>query len=139
MPTDLFVYGTLQDPEVLGALLDDPPPLTPVTITGWRVAPVRGQVYPGLVRDPDASATGHHLRVDTEALAELDRFEGPAYQRRPVGRAHVDGHEVTLEAWVVPDAQAHRCAPGTWTLASFLADPARSAWVRAIRRGHGAP
>ena len=139
MHTDVFVYGTLQDPEVLGALLDDPPPLTPVTITGWRVAPVRGRVYPGLVRDPGASASGHHLRVTADALEVLDRFEGPAYDRRPVGRVRVDGRDVQVQAWVVPEEQAHRCAPGTWTLQGFLEDPERGSWIRAIRRGRGAP
>lgn len=139
MATDLFLYGTLQDPEVLGLLLDVLPPMTPVTVTGWRVAPVRGQLYPGLVRDADARATGHHVRVAPEALIVLDRFEGPAYDRRVVGTAELGGTAVTLQAWVIPDALAHVCEPGTWTLSGFRSDPGRNAWVRAIRRGHRAP
>lgn len=139
MATDLFVYGTLQDPEVLGLLLDAPPPLTPVTVPGWRVAPVRGQLYPGLVRDEDARARGHHLRVDPDALIVLDRFEGPSYDRQVVGTVEVRGAAVAVQAWVLPDALAHVCEPGTWTLSGFRSDPGRDAWVQAIRRGHTAP
>lgn len=137
--TDLFVYGTLQDPEVLGLLLDDLPRLTPVTVPGWRVAPVRGQVFPGLVADPDAHARGHHLPVDDDQLDVLDRFEGPAYDRRHVGVAEVDGTVVRLDAWVVPEPLWHTCTAGTWTLDAFRGDPGRAAWLRAIQRGARAP
>lgn len=138
MATDLFVYGTLQDPEVLGALLDDPPPLTPVTVAGWRVAPVRGQVYPALVPDTQAVARGRHLRIEVDQLAVLDSFEGPGYDRRAIGAVQLDGTRVPVEAWVA-EGIAHLCGPGTWTLEGFHADPDRAGWVGAIERGRSAP
>lgn len=139
MTTDLFLYGTLQDPEVLGALVDDPPPLTPVTVPGWRVAPIRGRVFPGLVPDEPAIARGHHVRVSSVQLDVLDRFEGPGYDRRSVGTVHVGGARVEVQAWVVPAPRRHVCEPGTWTLEGFRSDPARHAWVAAILRGHDHP
>jgi gamma-glutamylcyclotransferase (GGCT)/AIG2-like uncharacterized protein YtfP len=139
MHTDLFVYGTLQDPTVLGQLLDDPPPLTPVTVDGWRVAPVRGQVFPALVADEEAVARGHHLAVGPADLAVLDRFEGPAYALHPIGTGHVGAADVTLHAWVATDGLLPECDPGTWTLEGFRTDPARGEWLAAIRRGRGAP
>lgn len=138
-PTDLFLYGTLQDPDVLGALVDDPPRPTPVTVPGWRVAPVRGQVFPGLVPDEEAVARGHHVRVTASQLDVLDRFEGPGYDRRPVGTVHVGGEMVEVQAWVVPPGRHHVCEPGTWTLEGFRADPGRDAWLAAIQRGHDHP
>lgn len=137
--TDLFLYGTLQDPDVLGALLDDPPPLTPVTVPGWRVAPVPGQVFPGLVPDADAVARGHHVRVTATQLDVLDRFEGPGYDRLPIGTVHVAGELLEVDGYVVPTRRRDVCGPGTWTLEGFLADPARRDWVAAIRRGHDHP
>lgn len=139
MATDLFVYGTLQDPAVLGSLLHHPPPLTPVTVPGWRVAPVRGQVYPALVREPDAAATGHHLEVDDGQLAILDDFEGPAYERREVGRVTIAGRDRPVQAWVAGPEVAHWCEPGTWQLDGFRVDPDRQRWLAAIRRGGEAP
>lgn len=139
MPTDLFVYGTLQDPAVLATLLEHPPRSTPVTVPGWRVAPVRGQVYPALVRDADAVATGRHLEVDDGQLAILDGFEGTAYERREVGRVTVAGRERPVQAWVAGPAVARSCEPGTWHLDGFRADPDRARWLAAIRRGGEAP
>jgi gamma-glutamylcyclotransferase (GGCT)/AIG2-like uncharacterized protein YtfP len=137
--TDLFVYGTLQDPEVLGLLLDDLPALTPVTLPGWRVAPVRGQVYPGLVRDPHAVAAGNHLCVGPADLDVLDRFEGDGYDRREVGTVVVDDRDVTVQAWVVRPGHVQGLGAGTWTLAMFADDPGRARWIAAIQRGLRAP
>ncbi|MFB6160110.1 MAG: gamma-glutamylcyclotransferase [Haloferacaceae archaeon] len=71
MPT-CFVYGTLTDPDRVAALLDGGWTFVgPARVAGLHV--VRGE-YPTLA--PGGEADGRLLRVDDDALATLDRYEG---------------------------------------------------------------
>lgn len=75
----LFVYGSLQFPEVLHALLDRVPESEPAVAIGWRVAALRDRVYPALVRGSEA-ATGLLLRGLSNANWKLlDAFEDEIY------------------------------------------------------------
>ncbi|MGW6456293.1 gamma-glutamylcyclotransferase family protein [Streptomyces sp. NPDC055078] len=83
-PDVLFVYGTLQFPEVLRALLGRIPRTTPAAASGWRAAALDRRVYPGLVA-AEQVATG--LRLDDLTPQEwrvLDDFEDDQYALRPI-------------------------------------------------------
>lgn len=86
----LFVYGTLQFPPVLGAVIGRVPAMAPATLSGWRAAALPGRVYPGLVPDGSGKrAVGQVLSgLTAEDWARLDHFEGEAYDRREL---QVDG------------------------------------------------
>lgn len=81
----LFVYGTLQFPEVLVALLGRTLHGRPAWLPDHARLGVRGEVFPGLV--PRAGATTAGLLyedVDAATLLRLDAFEGELYERRRV-------------------------------------------------------
>lgn len=79
-PQALFVYGTLQFPEILFVLIDRVPERRPAAAEGWRVASLTGRVYPGLVPG-DGAAHGHLLSgLTSEEWRVLDAFEGPEYE-----------------------------------------------------------
>ncbi|GAA3214728.1 gamma-glutamylcyclotransferase family protein [Actinocorallia longicatena] len=81
-PDTLFVYGSLQFPEVLFALIDRVPAHTPAQAAGWRVAELPGRVYPGLVSGP-TTAPGYLLTgLTAEEWRVLDAFEDPVYDLR---------------------------------------------------------
>lgn len=81
----LFVYGTLQFPEVLLPLLGRCPDLAPVELTGWRAAALPGRVYPGLVSSVRATVRGVVLSgLSAGEWAVLDAFEDDEYDLRPV-------------------------------------------------------
>jgi gamma-glutamylcyclotransferase (GGCT)/AIG2-like uncharacterized protein YtfP len=102
MRSMLFVYGTLQFPEVLHALLGRVPPMTPAVLPGWRAAALPGRVYPGLVAAPGRSAPGMVLAdLRPNEVAVLDAFEGSAYERIAVTLA--DGGVATAYRWRSPD------------------------------------
>lgn len=85
---DLFVYGTLTDPERVDALLDSWAFRGAARVEGLHVAT---GAYPTLL--PGGEATGRLLWTD--AVGTLDRYEGVAdglYVRVPVPRA--DGGDV---------------------------------------------
>ncbi|GAA1610983.1 hypothetical protein GCM10009764_38540 [Nocardia ninae] len=81
----LFVYGTLQFPEVLEVLIGRVPRLQPATAPGWRVATLTDRLYPGLVPAPNGLAHGTVLSGLTAAEWEiLDAFEDPEYDLRTI-------------------------------------------------------
>ncbi|MEU8898084.1 gamma-glutamylcyclotransferase family protein [Nocardia sp. NPDC048505] len=109
----LFVYGTLQFPEVLTALLGRCPDRTPARLPGWRVAALPGRVYPGLVPDPGGLAEGLLLSgLDRAEWDVLDGFEDDEYDLRTVDLA---GHPAWTYVWTAA------AEPALWYSADFAA------------------
>ncbi len=105
-PEALFVYGSLQFPEVLFALIDRVPDHEPVAAEGWRVTTLPERVYPGLVPG-NGTAHGYLLTGLTRKEWEvLDAFEDPVYELTRVdltdGR-HGWTYACNPEAQVGPD------------------------------------
>jgi gamma-glutamylcyclotransferase (GGCT)/AIG2-like uncharacterized protein YtfP len=116
----LFAYGTLQFPPVLDALLGRRPRLTPARADGWRAAPLVARPYPGLVRDPSATAVGvvvSGLTPDEWAL--LDAFEGEFYRLVlvDVGTGTAEPTGTSTYMWLSAD----EVLPGTWERDRFRA------------------
>ncbi|WP_344586138.1 gamma-glutamylcyclotransferase family protein [Actinomadura vinacea] len=83
-PEALFVYGSLQFPEVLFALIDRVPDHRLATAEGWRVAALPNEVYPGLVPG-ETIACGYLLTgLAPEEWRLLDAFENPLYELKRV-------------------------------------------------------
>ncbi|MEV5832117.1 gamma-glutamylcyclotransferase family protein [Nocardia sp. NPDC052112] len=81
----LFVYGTLQFPEVLVELIGRCPESAAAELTGWRVAALPERVYPGLVPAAGGVARGVVLSgLDAGEWAVLDAFEDDEYELRRV-------------------------------------------------------
>jgi len=119
----LFVYGTLQFPEVLHALLGRVPPMTPAVLRGWRAAVLPGRPYPGLVPAPGKEVPGWVLAdLDAHEWTILDAFEGDAYDRITVTLA--GGRTATTYRWRDPaDVSATDWDPNTFaerTLAAYV-------------------
>jgi gamma-glutamylcyclotransferase (GGCT)/AIG2-like uncharacterized protein YtfP len=113
----LFVYGTLQFPEVLHALLGRVPPMRPAVLPGWRAAALPGRVYPGLVAAPAKEVPGCILAdLRPAELTILDAFEGDAYDRITVTLA--DGRPAAAYRWLDPDD----VEASDWDPAAFAAE-----------------
>ncbi|MER7047035.1 gamma-glutamylcyclotransferase family protein [Streptomyces jumonjinensis] len=111
-PDVLFVYGTLQFPEVLEALLGLIPDSVPATARGWRAAALANRVYPGLVAADD-TATGLLLTdLSPEEWRVLDTFEDDWYDLRRLHLAS-GGHGW---AYVWPGDEV---LPGNWDAEAF--------------------
>ncbi len=133
--TGLVVYGTLQDPMVLRAVLGRLPELRPVRLPGMRAAPLRDRIYPGLVADETAVCRGLVMEVSADELAVMDDFEAPEFVRRPVTpagpSAPVDAGEV-LQAYLLGDEDQDLALPGTWSLAAFQLAPEHATYLDRI-------
>jgi gamma-glutamylcyclotransferase (GGCT)/AIG2-like uncharacterized protein YtfP len=85
LPTLLFVYGTLRDPDLLAAVLGRP--LGPgeafeAVAPGFRATHYPNRIYPALIRAPGGAAEGLLLTgLSRFELDLLDQFEGSEYRR----------------------------------------------------------
>ncbi|WP_194814341.1 gamma-glutamylcyclotransferase family protein [Nocardia sp. XZ_19_385] len=116
----LFVYGTLQFPEVLTVLLGRCPERIPAQLPGWRVAALPDRVYPGLVPDPAGLAPGVLLAgLGPDDWAILDHFEDDEYDLRAVDLATGQAWTYVWTAGVMPELW-HSADFASTQLAAFL-------------------
>lgn len=79
-PAPLFVYGSLLFPDVLRVLIDRDPTRQPATAPGWQVIALPGRLYPGLIPNPGATASGDIFTDLTPGeWCALDAFEADVY------------------------------------------------------------
>src|SRR5690606_5789322 len=98
---DLFAYGTLQCPEVIGAVAGVVPPSQPALLRGYRRFRVRDACYPAVIADAQSDVEGTcFLDLPAEAFTRLDAFEGVEYRRCPLP-VLVDGVERNAEVYVL--------------------------------------
>lgn len=79
----LFVYGTLQIPEVQQRVFGRVTAGMPDALDGWRKAQItiEGNVYPIAVIDGGGAIDGRVLEVTPAELEAMDRYEGDEYRR----------------------------------------------------------
>lgn len=92
----LFVYGTLQDGDVLAAILGRPvdtATLQRASAPGFRAVTYPDRVYPALVAVAGATAPGMLVESLSQLdLMVLDAFEGDEYRRETIA-VLVDGYD----------------------------------------------
>ena len=83
MPSQLFVYGTLTDPEtqkkVLGKIVDG----VPDVLDDYKKSTIVifGNSYPDIVKAPSSSVDGLVIPVTTDELESIDNYETEWYKR----------------------------------------------------------
>lgn len=97
---NLFVYGTLQNNEVVQALTGKEFEKLPFRLNGYRVALVRNEHFPGMVISDSDHANGFILRsVDPESYARICDWEDSRYT--PVNlHVNVAGSETEVVTFV---------------------------------------
>ena len=93
---NLFVYGTLLEPEVLKAVIGRVANGVEDKLKGYKKSQMEidGEPYPILVAAEDEVVAGKVLHLTLEELAELDEYESEVYIRRQVVL------ESRIRAWV---------------------------------------
>lgn len=113
---DLFVYGTLQFPEVLGVLLGRIPQISAAVLAGWRAASLARRTYPGLT---PATTTVRGMLVTgltDDEIVLLDEYESGPYDLRKL--TLTDGRD----AWAYVWTDASSLLAADWSAARFAAD-----------------
>jgi len=118
----LFVYGTLQDPDILRLVLGrvpDTAAMMPAEAPGYRAVAYPGRVYPALVAVPADSAPGLVISgLTPQEFGKLDAFEGDDYRR---GRVAVlaGGQPLVAQTYLPVERIAGDSLP--WSLAGWTA------------------
>ena len=117
LPQTLFIYGTLQAPEVLEAVAGRAFASEPARLDGYRRVSIPGEVFPGIVPDAEGRVEGHLLlQVDPVSWALFDKYE-PGYERRTVQVRTAHGAVVPAETFV----WLGKTSPKPWDYAEFRA------------------
>lgn len=131
---DLFVYGTLQFPEVLRILLGRTPDSSPVALKGWRAAALARRTYPGLVPG-NATIPGMLLTgLIAEELKVLDEYESGPYDLRKLSLTN------GRPAWSYVWTDTTSVLASNWSADEFAAEhlPGFVVQVRAWQAGRAA-
>jgi gamma-glutamylcyclotransferase (GGCT)/AIG2-like uncharacterized protein YtfP len=75
----LFVYGTLQFPEILRALLNEVPNMTPARLGGYRAASLKNRMFPGLVKSDNSIVDGFVLDLTRKQYDVIAAWEDEKY------------------------------------------------------------
>ncbi|MDZ7751367.1 MAG: gamma-glutamylcyclotransferase family protein [Gammaproteobacteria bacterium] len=119
---DLFVYGTLMDPDIMGAVAGRCRRLAAATLPGHRRLAVRDAPYPGIVPAPAHNVEGVvYTAIGPRGLVRLDRFEGEMYKRVRVRVTLANGSRRTTFTYVIKRAFRDRLEPRAWDPEAFLA------------------
>ncbi len=136
LPHCVFVYGTLQFPDIARAVTgQERPAAEPATLYDYARYAVKRAPFPAIV--PEA---GGHVRglvytgVGPAALARIDAFEGEFYRRQTVTAVTDDGRRIEAYAYVVRLRYRARLTHGAWDEDAF-AHRWHDAYVRACRTG----
>jgi gamma-glutamylcyclotransferase (GGCT)/AIG2-like uncharacterized protein YtfP len=135
-PVAIFCYGTLLFPEVLRRVAGADLAAGPATASGWARYRVRGEVFPALVAEPGALTRGALVTgVDALALARLDAFEGPLYERRELEVEREDGTRVRAQSWVLAAGREAELTREPWDPEAFAKSELRAFSARVAARG----
>ena len=122
MGDHLFVYGTLQLPDVMHAVTRLRPAPHPAVLSGFARFTLRGEVYPSVVPSPGARTEGMLYRdLDAATFDILDRFEGQEYERHQLS---VSVHAETVQAWTyaLRPPLRDRLSDEPWSLDEFVVE-----------------
>ena len=122
MKRNLFAYGTLMCEDILGTVAGCAPASVAAVLVDHRRLRVRGEHYPGLIRQPGGRVEGVMYRsLEPAAWVRLDRFEGEMYERLAVTVEAADGTLVEADTYLIRPESAHRLEPVEWDFEIFLA------------------
>lgn len=121
MELPVFVYGTLQLPLIQRLLTGKSFPAQPARVVGFRRGLVEGQRYPSLAPEPGGEVPGLLLReVSPAALARLDAYEGPEYERIQA-LAHTAAGAEPCWLWLLRAEHRERVSREAFDLQLFIA------------------
>jgi len=128
----IFVYGTLQYPDVAQAVTGQRLEGHPARLDGYARYQVRRAPFPGIVPAHGRSVEGLiYAGIDAHTLAHIDAFEGSLYRRESVTVVLVATNaRAAAQAYVVRPRYRSRLAARDWDEHGFLRD-----W-HAVYAGH---
>lgn len=134
----LFVYGTLQLPDILHAVVGERWHGSAAVLEGYARYRVRGKPYPAIIAEPAGSVLGLlYTEVSAPAIERLDRYEGELYERRTF-TVRVGSSPVAAVGYVLGHRHRSLLSTEGWDLAAFERDELGQ-YLQRIAATHRAP
>ena len=122
---NLFVYGTLMDPEIMALVAGEAGNGQTARLSGYVRRRVSGECYPAIVPQAGAVVDGLlYAGLSPKILERLDRFEGENYFRRTVLVELAEEKRVMAQTYVFVDKCRDRLSDENWSLEAFQGDKA---------------
>ncbi len=119
----LFVYGTLMWQEVLSSVIGRICPMEKALLKGFKRCRIKGQIYPGIKKDPDSTVRGQLIRgLNEKDLQRLDRFEGQEYKRIKVTVINSHGEKEEVFTYVIKEEYLSILEDFEWRESDFTED-----------------
>lgn len=136
-PRRVFVYGTLQYPEVAAAVTGRRLEAVAARLHGYARYQVRGEPYPGIVPGPSSVSGLLYEGIDANVIQRIDEFEGPMYRRETLPVIRLDtGAAIDAATYVVRARWRPRLRNRDWDVATFERDWLAAYAGRADPRRH---
>ncbi|MDH4317976.1 MAG: gamma-glutamylcyclotransferase [Desulfobulbaceae bacterium] len=117
---NLFVYGTLLDPEIFYRITGVQPKAVAGVLADHERRLVREEVFPAIIAQSGATVSGLvYADLSPFVMDLLDRYEGELYRRREVLVRLADHTTVRAETYVIADWAAHLLTQEAWSLEEF--------------------
>ena len=114
----IFVYGTLQFPEILKRLTGKTFSLKPAILNNFQRCCIKDCDYPALIQSSGAKTEGFILEdMDDISLKAIDIFEGDEYEKKEV-TVNVDCEKVEAIVYVW-NAERDKLLGRDWDAALF--------------------
>ena len=120
---NLFAYGTLMCSDIMGEVSGMKAAGTGAILPGYSRRCVRGQHYPGLIKEKSERVEGIiYFDIPDWAWGRLDTFEGDMYDRLSVSVETADKRRISAETYVVKDNFTQYLETRRWSFQQFLED-----------------
>lgn len=95
---NIFAYGTLQNSEVIRALVGKELPMKKAKLNGFRVFGLAGRFYPAMIPSAGSVSTGFLIGgIDEKELQIITEWEGDQYT--PI-EVDIDGVNAVCFLWI---------------------------------------
>ena len=115
-----FSYGTLQFPEVLAAVTGCHLEGDRAVLDDYARYLIRGQTYPGITPEHEASVEGVvYTGIGEAHFRKLDRFEGELYERVRVCLTDTEGNSLQAWTYVIREGARDQLTRAPWNKQDF--------------------
>lgn len=117
----LFVYGTLEFPEVLRQVLGEELPGTSAVLFGFRRFRLKSHPFPGITAMRRSRVSGMLLTgLEPKHLRLLDRYEGRMYRRIRTKTILPDKRTCSAWVYILSDSSRHEITDVPWNKQEFF-------------------
>ncbi|AUZ85825.1 gamma-glutamylcyclotransferase family protein [Methylophaga nitratireducenticrescens] len=117
---NLFVYGTLMDPEIMRKVSGQKHTSKVATLDGFMRKKIKDEVFPAMIPQQGSRVAGLvYFNVPTESQRRLDQFEGAIYQKEEVLIFDDKNQPLRAQTYVLSEKYLNLLSEQDWDFDEF--------------------